>query len=196
MTGEKQQLLCPLRSLCMRQRKGGQRGKGRGREESELWEIVQGKAPKTNAMTHLTTRMKHGGGRELWWGREEISTFSLNFKTKVAPGWRDGRKHYVLAALPVSSPNAEQQIHISLKEWNRPSCPATEVEPPSSGTISVRKQSTELALNDELPWSTTKRCWLFLGRGTCSCWQSTDVLPTFPLIESVVFQKLWKNGCK
>lgn len=194
MTGEKQQLLCPLRSLCMRQRKGGQRGKGRGREESELWEKVQGKAPKTNAMTHLTTRMKHGGGRELWWGREEISTFSLNFKTKFAPGWRDGRKHYALAASPVSSTNAEQQIHINLKEWNMPSGPTT--EPPSSGTISVRKQSTELASNDQLPWSTTERCWLLPGTGTCSCWQSIYVLSTFPLIESAVFQKLWKNGWK
>lgn len=119
MTGEKQQLLCPLLSLCMRQRKGGQRGKGRGREESELWEKVQGNAPKTNAMTHLTTRMNMAAAAAEGFGGGErkflhfLSTLKANF----CPGRRDGRKHScALAALPVSSTNAEQRSHINLKE--------------------------------------------------------------------------------
>lgn len=120
-----------------------------------------------------------------------LSTLKANFR----PGRRDGRKHScALAALPVSSTNAEQRSNINLKDWNMQSCPTTEA--PSSGSISVRKQSTELAWNDELPWSTTERCWLFPGRDTCSCWQSIEVHSTFPLLQSAVFQRLWKNGWK
>lgn len=198
MTGEKQQLLCPLLSLCMRQRKGGQRGKGRGREESELWEKVQGNAPKTNAMTHLTTRMKHGGGggRGLWWGREEISTFSLNFKSKFLSRAKRWKKTLLCVGrfAGVKYKRWTAKPHQFKRERNMQSCPTTEA--PSSGSISVRKQSTELAWNDELPWSTTERCWLFPGRDTCSCWQSTEVHSTFPLLQSTVFQRLWKNGWK
>lgn len=198
MTGEKQQLLCPLLSLCMRQRKGGQRGKGRGREESELWEKVQGNAPKTNAMTHLTTRMKHGGGggRGLWWGREEISTFSLNFKSKFLSRAKRWKKTLLCVGrfAGVKYKRWTAKPHQFKRERNMQSCPTTEA--PSSGSISVRKQSTELAWNDELPWSTTERCWLFPGRDTCSCWQSIEVHSTFPLLQSAVFQRLWKNGWK
>lgn len=166
---------------------------GKRKREGREWALRKSARKSSEDKCHDSSDNKDETWRRQGAPVRERGNFE-NFKTKFAPGWRDGRKHYALAASSVSSTNAEQQIHINLKEWNMPSGPTT--EPPSSGTISVRKQSTELASDDQLPWSTTERCWLLPGTGTCSRWQSIYVLSTFPLIESAVFQILWKNGWK
>lgn len=50
-------------------------------------------------------------------GERKFLHFLSTLKANFCPGRRDGRKHScALAALPVSSTNAEQRSHINLKE--------------------------------------------------------------------------------